>query len=76
MKRYQISAVDIPPKRITDESIVCLSREKADESEKESNMISEEKSAYKRGKTPTICSLFHHKITFYFKILQVYHYKK
>jgi len=31
MKRYQISAVDIPPKGITDESVVCLSREKADD---------------------------------------------
>ena len=31
MKRYQISAVDIPPKGITDESVVCLSREKDDE---------------------------------------------
>ena len=31
MKRYQISVVDIPPKGITDESVVCLSREKADD---------------------------------------------
>lgn len=31
MKRYQISAVDIPPKRITDENVFCLSREKADD---------------------------------------------
>ena len=26
MKRYQISAVNIPPKGITDETIVCLSK--------------------------------------------------
>ena len=31
MKRYQISAVDIPPKEITDETVVLLSREKADD---------------------------------------------
>ena len=31
MKRYQISAVDIPPKGITDETVVLLSREKADD---------------------------------------------
>ena len=31
MKRYQISAVDIPHKGITDETVVCLSREKADD---------------------------------------------
>ena len=31
MKRYQISAVDIPPKGITDETVVCLSREKSDD---------------------------------------------
>ena len=29
------------------ETVVCLSREKADESEKESNMISDERSKYK-----------------------------
>ena len=29
---YRILAVDIPPKGITDESVVCLSREKADDS--------------------------------------------
>ena len=28
---YQIPVVDIPPKRITDETVVCLSREKADD---------------------------------------------
>jgi len=31
MKRYQISAVDIPPKGITDETVVLLRREKADD---------------------------------------------
>ena len=28
---YRLLAVDIPPKGITDESVVCLSREKADD---------------------------------------------
>jgi len=31
MIHYQISTVDIPPKDTTDESVVCLSREKADD---------------------------------------------
>ena len=43
----KIQPVDMFPYTNHVESVVCLSREKADESEKESNMICEEKSAYK-----------------------------